>query len=63
MNRREALAAGAIGFTAVAAAKQKDGPINPKGGLKVTKIETFLVQPRFSSAQPPMQRSSWSSRI
>jgi galactonate dehydratase len=47
MNRREAIAAGAVGLTAVAAARQKDGPINPKGALKVTKLETFLVQPRW----------------
>ena len=47
MNRREALAAGAVGLTAVAAARQKDAPINPKGGLKITKLETFLVQPRW----------------
>src|SRR6186997_1251661 len=47
MDRREAIAAGAIGIAAVAAARQKDGPINPKGALKVTKLETFLVQPRW----------------
>jgi galactonate dehydratase len=48
MNRREAIAAGAVGVAAVAAAQEpKDGPINPKGGLKVTKLETFLVQPRW----------------
>jgi galactonate dehydratase len=46
MNRREAIAAGAIGLTA-AAGQPKDAPINPKGGLKVTKLETFLVQPRW----------------
>jgi galactonate dehydratase len=48
MNRREALAAGAIGITAAAVvAQQKDAPINPKGGLKITKLETYLVQPRW----------------
>jgi galactonate dehydratase len=49
MNRREAIAVGAVGLTAAAAvaAQQKDAPINPKGGLKVTKLETFLVQPRW----------------
>src|ERR1700740_1393644 len=47
MNRREAIAVGAIGVAAVAAAQPKDAPINPKGGLKVTKLETFLVQPRW----------------
>jgi galactonate dehydratase len=45
MNRREAIAAGAL--TAVGAAQPKDGPINPKGGLKITKLETILVQPRW----------------
>src|SRR5438477_12029560 len=47
MNRREALAVGAIGLTGVALAQPKDGPVNPKGGLKVTRLETFLVQPRW----------------
>jgi galactonate dehydratase len=47
MNRREAIAVGAIGMAAVAAAEEKDAPINPKGGLKVTKLETFPVQPRW----------------
>src|SRR5689334_18273807 len=47
MDRREALAAGAVGVAAVAAAQQKDGPINPKGGLKITKLETFAVKPRW----------------
>src|SRR6476659_9337004 len=47
MNRREALAAGAIGVAAVAAAAPKDAPIRPKDALKITKLETFLVQPRW----------------
>src|SRR3954463_5898278 len=49
MNRREAIAVGAVGLTAAAAvaAQQKDAPINPKGGLKVTKLETILVKPRW----------------
>src|SRR5438105_5497851 len=47
MNRREAIAVGAIGVAAVAAAQPKDAPINPKGGLKITKLETFPVQPRW----------------
>jgi galactonate dehydratase len=45
MNRREAIAAGAAGLTA--AAQEKDAPINPKGAMKITKLETFLVQPRW----------------
>jgi galactonate dehydratase len=47
VNRREALAAGAIGLTGVAMAQPKDGPVNPKGAMKITKLETFLVQPRW----------------
>jgi len=47
MNRREALAATAAGLGAVAIAEAADAPINPKGGLKITKLETFLVQPRW----------------
>ncbi|MCI0705112.1 MAG: galactonate dehydratase [Planctomycetia bacterium] len=47
MNRREALAAGAVGLTAVAVAQPKDAPLNPKNALKITKLETFLVQPRW----------------
>src|SRR5947208_6189142 len=47
MNRREALAATAVGLTAAAVANAADAPVNPKGGLKVTKLETFLVQPRW----------------
>jgi galactonate dehydratase len=50
MNRREALAAGAVGaagLTAAAVVGQNDAPINPRGALKVTKLETFLVQPRW----------------
>src|SRR5436305_9323903 len=47
MDRREALAAGAIGLTAVAAAQQKDAPVNPKGAIKITRLETILVQPRW----------------
>src|SRR5438270_12074856 len=47
MNRREALAATAVGLTAAAVANAADAPVNPKGGLKVTRLETFLVQPRW----------------
>ena len=47
MNRREALAATAVGLTAAAVAKAADAPINPRGGLKITKLETFLVKPRW----------------
>src|SRR5438270_2378348 len=47
MNRREALAATAVGLTAAAVANAADAPVNPKDGLKVTRLETFLVQPRW----------------
>jgi galactonate dehydratase len=47
MNRREALAATAIGLGAVATLNADDAPVAPKGGLKVTRLETFLVQPRW----------------
>src|SRR5262249_52872904 len=46
MNRREALAATAGGLAAAAAAVD-DPPVNPRGKLTVTKLETFLVQPRW----------------
>jgi galactonate dehydratase len=47
MNRREALAATAVGLGAVAMVKADDVPVNPKGRLKVTRLETILVQPRW----------------
>src|SRR5581483_11330110 len=47
MNRREALAATAVGLTAAAALDAADAPVNPKGALKITRLETFLVQPRW----------------
>jgi len=47
MNRREALAATAAGLGAVAIAEAADAPINPKGGLKIARLETTLVQPRW----------------
>src|SRR5438067_5597952 len=47
MNRREALAATAAGLGAVAMAPADEPPVNPKGALKITKLETFLVQPRW----------------
>jgi galactonate dehydratase len=46
MNRREALAATAGGLAAAAAAADNP-PVNPRGKLTVTKLETFLVQPRW----------------
>src|SRR5205085_7091142 len=48
MNRREVIsAATAAGLAAVAAAQDKDGPIKARDPLKITKLETFLVQPRW----------------
>jgi galactonate dehydratase len=47
MNRREAIAATAAGLTAAAVINAADAPVNPKGGLKITKLETLLVQPRW----------------
>lgn len=46
MNRREALAATAGGLTAAHAAAD-DPPVKPRAKLTVTKLETFLVQPRW----------------
>lgn len=54
MNRREALAAtaattaaAATGLPALANAQASTFPVNPRGAMKVTKLETFLVQPRW----------------
>src|SRR5438270_492831 len=51
MNRREVISAAATvasaGLAAVAAAQEKDGPIKARDALKITKLETFLVQPRW----------------
>lgn len=48
MNRREAIAAtAAAGLTAAALGQNKDAPIQARDPLKVTKLETVLVQPRW----------------
>jgi galactonate dehydratase len=48
MNRREIMAAAtAAGITAVAAAQERDAPIRPRDPLRITRLETFLVQPRW----------------
>ncbi|HEU0138493.1 MAG TPA: galactonate dehydratase [Bryobacteraceae bacterium] len=46
---RRALAAGGLGAIAALSAQEtrKDGPISPKDKLKVTRLETFLVKPRW----------------
>jgi galactonate dehydratase len=47
MNRREVMAAATgAGLTALAA-EARDAPIKPRDPLKITKLETFLVQPRW----------------
>jgi galactonate dehydratase len=48
MNRREALVtATAAGIAAAAIAQEKDAPIKARDPLKITRLETFLVQPRW----------------
>jgi galactonate dehydratase len=48
MNRRDALAAtAAAGLAAVALGQEKDPPVKPRDPIKITKLETFLVQPRW----------------
>ena len=48
MNRREVIsAATAAGLAAVALGQDKDAPIKARDPLKITKLETFLVQPRW----------------
>src|SRR5450432_4224633 len=49
MNRRRFLEAAAVaGLPAVAAAEQQPNPpVRPGRALKITKLETFLVKPRW----------------
>src|SRR5215470_4858629 len=48
MDRREVIAAATVaGLAAVACADDKDSPLKARDPLKVTKLETFLVQPRW----------------
>ncbi|HJZ90865.1 MAG TPA: galactonate dehydratase [Gemmataceae bacterium] len=47
MDRREALAVTAGGLALAVAVHANDAPMNPRGAIKVTKLETFLVQPRW----------------
>src|SRR4051812_17650538 len=48
MNRREVLAAAATagGLTA-AAAQDPNGPVQARDPLRITRLETFLVRPRW----------------
>jgi galactonate dehydratase len=47
MNRREVIAATAAAAGLAAVARAADGPVKPGDPLKITKLETFLVQPRW----------------
>src|SRR5580704_511171 len=47
MNRRDALAATAAGIAAVASANENEAPIKRRDPLRITRLETFLVQPRW----------------
>src|SRR5947199_780489 len=47
MNRREVISAAAAGLAAVAAAQEKEAPIKARDPLRITRLETFLVQPRW----------------
>src|SRR5258708_34846362 len=48
LNRREAIAAtAAAGLTAMAAADDQNAPLAGRDGLKITRLETILVQPRW----------------
>jgi galactonate dehydratase len=48
MNRREMLTgATAAGLVAAAVAQEKEPPVKAHDPLKITKLETFLVQPRW----------------
>src|SRR5213080_4039261 len=48
MNRRKMIATSALaGLTAAAACHEQDAPIKARDSLKVTKLETILVQPRW----------------
>jgi galactonate dehydratase len=47
LNRREAIAATAAGLTGLTTADEKNAPVPARDGLKVTRLETFLVRPRW----------------
>src|SRR5689334_17174524 len=48
MDRRDLIAAATVtGLGALAGADDKDAPIKGRDPLKITKLETFLVQPRW----------------
>src|SRR5579863_2287814 len=48
LNRREVMTAATVaGLAAMATADERTGPVTARDALKVTKLETFLVQPRW----------------
>jgi galactonate dehydratase len=48
MDRRELIAAATVtGLSALAAADDKEAPIKGRDALKITKLKTYLVQPRW----------------
>lgn len=47
MDRREALAAASSAGLAAAAGQLPNAPIQPRDPLRITRLETFLVQPRW----------------
>src|SRR5438105_9000513 len=48
LNRREVMAAtAAAGLSALAAPDDRNAPVPGRDGLKITRLETFLVQPRW----------------
>src|SRR5947208_993883 len=46
-DRRTAMAAGIAGLGWAAIAQGKDAPVSPRAAMKITKIETLLVKPRW----------------
>jgi galactonate dehydratase len=46
-DRRTAMAAGIAGLGWAAIAQGKDAPVSPRSAMKITKLETFLVKPRW----------------
>src|SRR5579863_9164869 len=48
LNRREVMTAATVaGLAAMATADERTGPVTARDSIKVTKLETFLVQPRW----------------
>ncbi|HYT89517.1 MAG TPA: galactonate dehydratase [Gemmataceae bacterium] len=47
MNRRDFLNTSAAGLATGSAAQAQDPPVRPRDALKITRLETFLVRPRW----------------